>query len=239
MRLSVIIPAYNEEQRLPKTLEAVDGYLRRQSYDYEIVVVDSASIDGSIPLVKSMLSRIKNLWLLQTINRGKGHAVREGMLASYGDFRIFMDADNATSVDQVEKMWPEFEKGFEAVIGSRDVKGAVIAIAQPWWRQRLGDVFNIIVQVVSGLWGIFDTQCGFKGFSAKAAKDIFSKSVIGGWAFDVEALMLAKKMHYKIKEIPVTWMNDPRSKVNFKGMVQMLFEVLFTRFRMTIGKYDF
>ena len=232
MHLSVIIPAYNEEKRLPKTLKAVGGYLERQSYDSEILVVDSSSTDKTFELAQSLVSEIKNLRVMRVANKGKGYAVRQGMLRAIGDFRLFMDADNATSVDQVEKMWPEVQAGYELIIGSRDIKGAVIAVAQPWWRRRLGDVFNLIVQVCSGLFGIWDTQCGFKGFAKKTAEDIFSKALINGWAFDVELLILARKFGYKIKEIPVTWVNDPHSKVKLKGMIQMLLEVFQIRWNL-------
>lgn len=237
VKLSVIIPAYNEENRLPKTLRAIDEYLRKQSYEYEILVVNAGSRDKTKAIAEELMSKIKNLKVLTTENRGKGYAVKQGMLAVVGDYRIFTDADNSTSIDQIEKMWPEFGKGFQVVIGSRDVKGAVIAARQPWWRRRLGDVFNLISQFVSGLWGIWDTQCGFKGFTRKAAEEIFSKSIIHGWAFDVELLVLAKKMGYRVKEIPVIWVNDPESKVKVRGMIQMLFEVLSIRKNMMQKKY--
>lgn len=239
MYLSVIIPAYNEEKRLPKTLIEIDRYLSRQNFDYEIIVVDAGSGDRTSDIVREKMGIIKHLRLLEMRkSRGKGEAVKEGMLEALGQFRVFTDADNSTSIDQVEKMWPAFNSGFDVVIGSRDIKGAVIARPQPWLRQRLGDIFNLIVQIFSGLRGIFDTQCGFKGFTEKAAKDIFPKLTIYGWAFDVEVLILAKKLGYKFKEIPVVWMNDPDSKVNLKGMIKMLFEVLKIRLNLICRRYD-
>lgn len=238
VRLSVIIPAYNEEKRLPKTLKAVNEYLRRQSYEYEILVVNGGSTDKTEEVVKSAMKAIKNLRILNTENRGKGYAVKQGMLQAHGAYRIFMDADNATSLDHVEKMWPEFANRYDVVIGSRDMKGAVIAVPQVWWRRRLGDVFNLIVQLCSGLWGMWDTQCGFKGFTRKAAEEIFAKSTINRWAFDVEVLVLAKKMGYQIKEIPVTWVNDPYSRVTFSGMVKMLLEVLQITVNIWKRKYE-
>jgi len=227
MRLSVIIPAYNEENRLPKTLKAVDEYLQKQDYEYEILVVSDGSKDKTAEVVQDLESHIKGLRLIDNKqNHGKGYAVRQGMGEAKGDFRLFMDADNSTTIDHVEKMWPEFENGNEVVICSRDLKESVIPERQSWWRMRLGDIFNIIVQIFSGLWGLWDTQCGFKGFSAKAAQDIFPKAKINRWAFDVEILVLAKKLNYTIKEIPVTWINDAHSKVNLKGMITMLWEIL-------------
>jgi len=237
MRLSVIVPSYNEAERLPKTLQEISSYLRKQSYDYEILVVNGGSTDTTAQAVENMISQIPGLKILTTENRGKGFAVMKGMLATQGDFRVFTDADNSTSIDQVEKMWPEFEKGNTVVIGSRDIPGAVLVSVQPRWRRMLGDIFNLIVQIISGMWGIWDTQCGFKGFTKIAAEAIFSRISIEKWAFDVEVLVLAKKMGFQIKEIPVTWVNDPRSKVNLKGMIQMLFEVLQIRKNELFGKY--
>lgn len=237
VKLSVIIPAYNEEKRLPRTLRAVVDYLCGQAYEYEILVVNGGSTDGTERVVRDAMRGMLNLKILTTANIGKGDAVRRGMLQVQGQFRVFMDADNSTSIDHVEKMWLEFEKGSEVVIGSRDIKGAMIAVSQVWWRRRLGDIFNLIVQTLSGLWGIWDTQCGFKGFEAKAAQEIFSRSTINQWAFDVEVLVIAKKLGYRIQEVPITWKNDPESKVKFSGMVKMLLEVLQIAMNNIMGKY--
>ena len=237
VKLSMIIPAYNEENRLPKTLKAVDEYVRGQSYTYEILVVNAGSTDRTKELVQSMMREVRNLNIMDVENRGKGYAVREGMLRARGQYRMFMDADNSTSIDHIEKMWPEFEKGFQVVIGSRDTKGARVAVSQPWWRRTLGNIFNVIVQTLSGLRGMWDTQCGFKGFDEKAAQEIFARCTIDQWAFDVEVLVIAKKLGYKIMEIPVLWVNDKESKVRLKGMIQMLLEVLQISLNNIRGKY--
>lgn len=238
IHLSVVIPAYNEEKRLPKTLKEVDAYLKRQNYTYEILVVNDGSSDSTAEVVRSLSSEIAHLRLVDSKeNHGKGYAVRQGMLEAKGEYRVFMDADNATSIDHVERMWPEFEKGRQVIIGSRDLKGAVRTVRQVWWRERLGDIFNLIVQVMSGLWGIWDTQCGFKGFTEKAVQDIFPKAEINRWAFDPEILVIARKAGYKITEIPVTWINDPYSQVRFSGMVKMILEVLQIRINLIRGKY--
>lgn len=236
--ISIIIPAYNEERRLSKTLEKVDEYLKKQSFSYEIIVVSDGSKDKTSQVVKDLIPRIQNLRLIDNKeNHGKGYVVRQGMLDAKGEYRLFTDADNSTSIDQIEKMLPEFEKGFKVIIGSRDIKGAVIATPQSWIRRRLGDIFNLIVQVISGLWGIWDTQCGFKGFTSRAVEDIFPKCKIDRWAFDVEILVISKKLGYKIKEIPVTWVNDPESKVKLKGMIKMLFEVFQIRWNVITKRY--
>ena len=238
MKLSVIIPAYNEEKRLPKTLREIDKYLSQQSYDSEIIVVNGGSTDRTPEIVREMMSEIKNLKLIERDGLGKGDAVKTGMLEAQGDYRIFTDADNSTSIDQVEKMWPWFEKGYDVVIGSRDVRGAVLDPPQPWYRRLLGKIFRFLTHIFCGTWEILDSQCGFKGFTKRAALDIFSKISIFGWAFDPEVLVIAKKLGYKIKEIPVVWKNDPQSKVNFKGMVKMGIELLKIRWNILTKKYE-
>ena len=236
--LSVIIPAYKEEKRIPKTLREIDKYLSSQNYGYEIIVVCDGSPDKTAEVVQKMIGEIKNLRLIDNKeNHGKGYVVRQGLLEAKGKYRFFTDADNSTSIDQVEKMWPEFKKGFEIIIGSRDVPGAVLDPPQPWWRIMLGNIFNLIVQVISGLWGIWDSQCGFKGFTEKTVKNIFPKCQIDRFSFDVEILVLAKKMNYKIKEIPVTWKNDLSSTVGFKSMLNMLKDVFKIRWNLITGKY--
>ncbi|HUV81069.1 MAG TPA: dolichyl-phosphate beta-glucosyltransferase [Patescibacteria group bacterium] len=240
MRLSVIIPVYNEEKRLPKTLKDIDGYLSKQPYDYEILVVDNGSTDKTVQFVKDSAERIRGLKLIEgSSKRGKGFAVKKGMLASQGDFRIFVDADNSTSLDQIEKMWPEFEKGCDIAIGSRDVKGAVLDPPQPWLRDMvLGEGFKLYRKLIIGLWGIQDTQCGFKCFTKKAAEEIFPKCKIEDFAFDPEILVIAKKHGYKIKEIPVHWKNDLESKVNFKSILNMALDLIRIKLNLIKGMYD-
>ncbi len=238
MKLSVIIPAYNEEGRLPKTLREIDEYLKKQDYQSEIVVVSDGSKDRTAEVVKEITLEIKNLQLIENKeNHGKGYAVRQGMLEAKGDYRLFTDADNSTSIDQVEKMWPYFDQGYDVVIGSRDVKGAILDPPQSRWRRLLGDIFRFFSHVICGTWGILDTQCGFKGFTKKATLDIFPKNKIDGFAFDPEVLVIAKKSGYKIKEIPILWKNDPESKVKFKNMVKMGLGLLRIRWNTLSRKY--
>ena len=236
--LSVIIPAYKEGKRIVKTLKEIDKYLSKQAYTYEIIVVNDGSPDKTAEVVKKVIPEIKNLRLIDNKeNHGKGYVVRQGLMESKGKYRIFTDADNSTSIDQLEKMWPEFQNGYNVVIGSRDIKGAVITVPQSWWRITLGNIFNLIVQIISGLFGIWDTQCGFKCFTKKAVEDIFPKCKINRFAFDVEVLVLAKKLGYKIKEIPVVWINDQASTVGFKSMIKMLIEVFQIRWNLISKRY--
>ena len=238
--LSVIIPAYNEARRLPKTLTEIDKYLRKQSYDYEILVVNDGSRDKIAEVVRCLTPGVKHLRLIDNKeNKGKGAVVRQGMLEAKGEFRLFTDADNSTSIDQLEKMWPEFEKGSDIVIGSRDVKGAVLNPPQPWLRNViLGEGFKLLRKIIVGLWELGDTQCGFKCFTKKAAENIFPKCKIDRFAFDPEILVIAKKLGYKIKEISVYWKNDPKSKVKFKSMIKMLIDLFKIRWNLIKHKYD-
>lgn len=238
MFLSVIIPAYNEEERISETLFDIDKYLKRQNYEYEIIVVNDGSTDKTAEVVGSLLFRIKNLALVKNEkNRGKGYAVRRGLLAAKGKYRLFMDADNSTSVNQVERLLSEFPK-YHIVIGSRAVMGAIINPLQPPIRRVLSKIAKVVIQMVICLPGIKDTQCGFKIFSEKAADDILPKCKAGSWAFDVEILKIGQKLGYEAKEVPVAWKNDPKSKVKIIGGIKFIFELLAIRFNLLFGKYD-
>jgi glycosyltransferase involved in cell wall biosynthesis len=238
MYLSVIIPAYNEAERIPKTLVAMDAYLSKVNYPYEILVVNDGSRDRTAEVVLNMAKIVKNLKLVDIKkNHGKGSVVREGMLRAKGDIRLFMDADNSTSVDQVETMLPFFKNGFGVVIGSRAVPGAKLEPAEPFYRQLAGKGLNLIVQVLL-LWGIWDTQCGFKAYTAEAAEKIFSVSKIVTWGFDVETIALAKRFGYSVKEVPVRWVNDTRSRVKFSGGLQFLRDIFKIRWWLWTGAYQ-
>jgi len=239
--LSVIIPAYNEERRLPKTLKEIDKYLTSQRFktEYEIIVVNDGSKDKTAKVVEDLKSKIKNLRLIDSKkNRGKGFVVRQGMLEAKGEYRIFTDADNSTSIDQVEKIWPEFKKGYDIVIGSRDVEGAVLDPPQNLIRRFVGEGFKILRKLILDLWEIEDTQCGFKCFKKEAAENIFPRCKINRFAFDPEILLVGKKLGYKIKEIPVYWKNDPESKVKFKSIIKMAIDLLKIRWNLIKGLYD-
>jgi len=237
--LSVIIPAYNEEKRLPKTLREVDEYLRKQNYNSEIIVVSDGSTDRTCEIVEGLKNEIKNLKLIcEKINQGKGYAVRIGMLKAKGEFRLFTDADNSTPIEQIEKMWPYFEEGYEIVIGSRDIKGAVLDPPQNLFRRFVGEVFKYLRKIIVNLWEIEDSQCGFKCFKGEAAEKIFPKCKINRFAFDPEILLVGKKLGYKIKEVPVYWKNDPNSKVRLKSMVKMLLDLLKIRWNLIKNEYQ-
>jgi dolichyl-phosphate beta-glucosyltransferase len=236
-KLSVVIPAFNEEHRIAKTLQAVSEFLQKQGFDYEILVVNDGSKDNTAQVVKDLEGSIKCLRLINNQeNHGKGWVTKQGMIEAGGDVRLFMDADNSTKVDEVIKMIPYFDQGFDIVIGSRRIPGAVIALHQPWFRDFLGGAFRLIVHTIVPV-GVTDTQCGFKAFSAKAAQTVFPKQTIFRWAFDVEILALSRRNKFSIKEVPITWVDDAQSHVKISGMIKMLFEVLQVRWNLMTGKY--
>jgi len=238
MHLSVIVPAYNEEKRLAKTLIEIDKYLKTQKYDYEIVVVNDGSKDKTAQVAKDLQPKIANLNLIDNKeNHGKGWVVRQGMLEAKGEFRLFTDADNSTQINQVENLLPYFRQGFEIVIGSRDVRGAKIINPQPWHRRLMGEIFNLMVQMIVGLWGIWDTQCGFKALSREAAENILPRCQINRWAFDPEILAVGKRIGYKIKEAPVVWINDLDSRVKMRSTIKMALDLVKIRFNLISGKY--
>lgn len=241
MYLSVIIPAKNEEKHIKSTVESIHRYLSGKNIEHEIIVVTDGSTDKTDEIVQSMLTAIPALQLINyPKNRGKGYAVRQGMLKAKGEYRLFTDADNATSIDQIEKFFPYFKEGYGVVIGSIGIKGAEVAKgSEPAWRRLFGNMGNFYIQILA-VPGIQDTQRGFKMVTAKAAQDIFPKMTIDRWAFDVEMLALAIKFGHKIKEVPVKWKNDPNTASHPKlgAYFKFLMETAKVRWNLLTGKYN-
>ena len=230
--LSIIIPAYNEEQRLPASLQKIVDYLPLQDYEAEVLIVDDGSQDGTVELAKSYRDKWPVRVLENERNRGKGFTTRRGMLEARGEWRLFSDADLSTPIDELEKFWPLTEQGYEVLIGSRALPDSEVEVHQAWYREKMGRTFNMILQMIS-IRGIKDTQCGFKMFSAKAAREIYSEMTIDGFAFDVEALLRAQRKDYKIAEIPVRWINSEDSRVSIlRDSMRMLWDVIKLRFRL-------
>ncbi len=238
--LSVIIPCYNEEKTIGETLLSIDKYLTKQNFDYEILVEADGSADKTVEVARNFQKMVRNLTVFDNQpNHGKGWVVRKGMADAKGEWRLFMDADNATTIDHMDKAWPLLKQGYQVAIGtrdSRDNKEAKQAVSQPIYKRLLGDMGNIVIQVVA-LWGIWDTQCGFKVFSAKAAQDIFSRSKIDRWSFDVEALALAKALGYKIGIFPVYWINNSNSRVKISAYFKFLIDVFVIKWWLITSKY--
>ncbi len=245
--LSVVIPAYNEKNRIPDTLADVARYLQKQTYSSEILIVDDGSKDDTAEEVKHIASQIQvrpdsvqRVELLQypdKQNRGKGYAVRYGLQRAKGEYRMFMDADNSTTIDHVEQFFPFFKQGYDVVIGSRDIQGANVAVRQSWIKELAGRGGNMFIRAVA-VRGVYDTQAGFKMLTARATDAIVPVLTIDRWGFDVEILAVARLKGFRIKETPITWINDEESKVSASAYLQVLGEVV--RIRMNIIKkiYD-
>ncbi|MBN1570764.1 MAG: glycosyltransferase family 2 protein [Acidobacteria bacterium] len=239
VRLSVVIPAYNEELRLPRTLEHSLDYLKAQSYSSEIIVVNDGSVDGTERILREWKSDplpVKLISHEDGKNHGKGASVRKGMMEAHGAYRLFMDADNSTTADQIDRFWPLFDKGYGVVIGSRALANSVIGARQARYKELAGRFGNWLIQKLA-VPGIADTQAGFKMFSAEAAGIIFPRQTIDRWGYDVELLVIARSHHCRIGEVPITWLNASGSKVTLKSYFQVLGDVLRIRRNLKAGLY--
>ncbi len=235
--LSVVMPAYNEEKRISKTLLDVDHYLSKQDYSYEILVVNDGSKDKTVAVVEKFTNLVKNLRLIDSQpNHGKGYVVRLGMLEAQGRYRLFMDADNAISLDQIKNFWP-YLKDYDIVIGSIEVAGAKTVEQAAWYRRTLGKLAKYLIRALT-VWEIHDSQRAFKLFPAKVAEAVFSRQTLERWGFDFEILSIAKKLGYRIKELPVTWVNPAESKVTLKSYLRTLKELAKVKWNLIRNKYD-
>ena len=225
--LSIVIPAYNEEQRIGSTLQAVDQFVIGMPYVIEVIVVDDGSLDRTSEMVSVLANTHRYLHLIRfPSNQGKGAAIRAGMLSAKGRYRLFMDADNSTSVNQATSLLAAAENGgAEVVVGSRHVPGSVIVTNQNLMREILGLIFRMLIRTIAPT-GVRDTQNGFKLFTAHAAERLFSDLSCSRWTFDVEILRRARQYGLRIVEMPVTWDNDDRSQMQFPHMVRMLFDAI-------------
>lgn len=246
MYLSWIIPAYNEEKRIEKTIREVDAYLRRKNFTggYEIIVANSASRDRTADIIRDLQKQIPALRLLNLENKGKGWAVHEGMRAAEGEVRIFADADNSVSPEQFDHFVLLLCKAGEAdglcvdvAIGSIEIAGATIDEHAQWYRRMLGKLAKYVIRAGAGLWEIHDSQRGFKAFTGRAADYVFSRQTLMGWGFDFEILLIAKLGGFKIREVPVRWVNPSDSKVGLGAYGTTLKELMRVRWNRIRRKY--
>ena len=236
LMISIVIPAYNEKKRIRGSLSEVFAFMSDSGMEYEIIVVDDGSSDGTSRIVESMAADSPKVILVRyEKNRGKGHALRTGALVAKGDFVLVMDADLSTPMEELWKMMPYLAKGeYDIAIGSRALALSDIIRKQPWWRQGMGKMFNKIVKTLV-IGDFSDTQCGFKLFAGNVARTLFGEAKIDRFAYDVEILARAKKKGYRILEVPIRWVDSPESKVDpLKDSLQMLADLV--RIRVAVGK---
>jgi dolichyl-phosphate beta-glucosyltransferase len=232
--LSVVIPAFNEEGRLPESLARVLAYLERRGDPFEILVVDDGSKDRTVERALAVSPSV--VVVRNPQNRGKGHAVRRGMLLARGRRRLMTDADLSTPIEELERLLSRMDEGADVVIGSRALPGARIEVHQPRYRESLGRLFNLLVRwlVVPGL---HDTQCGFKLFTEQAAR-VFEVVRLDGFCFDVEALFVARRRGLRIAELPVTWRNDAATRVTTLRGALAFGDLLRIRWNAWRGRYQ-
>ncbi|MGA2439093.1 MAG: dolichyl-phosphate beta-glucosyltransferase [Acidobacteriaceae bacterium] len=238
-RLSIVIPAYNESARIGQTLERVLACVDRQGWDAEVLVVDDGSEDRTVEIVRGWMERSTRLRLVRNVgNRGKGYSVRNGLLQAAGEVVMFTDADLSAPMEEAERLLAAIQEGADVAIGSRWMDRTRQTIHQPLYRRFFGRCFNWVTRTVMGL-PFKDTQCGFKAFTRAAAQVIFRLQRIERWGFDPEVLFIARKLGYTIREVPVTWGHDERSRMSYlRDGLKMLEEMAAIRGNSLAGRYD-
>lgn len=238
MYLSVIIPMFNESKRIKTTLATVISFLNSKKYTHEIILINDGSTDDTLDVVKSVSGFSDKVIIINLErNQGKGNAIKQGMLFAKGEYILFMDADGSTPITELDLLLQYSEQGVDVVVGSRRISGAEILEERTFLRGILSLVFSTLVEITFPL-NIKDPQNGFKVFSNRAAKLIFELQTIKRWAFDVEVLVIAKKLGLTVKEIPIHWKNSILSKMNFLGMCGMISDLLRIRANLLVGFYD-
>ena len=235
--LSIIIPAFNEEKRLPDSLPKIIHFVRQQAYPVEVIVVDDGSSDRTIAVVREFQKDAPFISLLPVEHGGKGHAVRAGMQQAKGDYLFLCDSDLSMPIDEVTKFLPPALDGYDVAIASREISGAR-RYGEPPYRHLMGRVFNLIVRLLA-VPGVQDTQAGFKCFRRQAARQLFPLQTIKGWGFDVEVLFIAQRRGLRIVEVPIHWYYMNRSRVRpVQDTYNMLREVLKVRLNDWRGRYN-
>jgi glycosyltransferase involved in cell wall biosynthesis len=235
--LSIVIPAHNEEQRLPQTLEQVFAFLASQSYTAEVLVVENGSADRTFELASQYASRHSNLRLIRETESGKGRAVRRGMLEAQGQYRFMCDADLSMSIDQLNHFLPPALVNVDIAIASREAPGAV-RHNEPFYRHLGGRLINLTIRLLI-LPGLHDTQCGFKCFTAAAAEQIFPRQIMPGWSFDIEILFIARRLGLTIREVPIHWRFDAATKLSaVQDALRMVRDIFIIHGNARRGLYD-
>lgn len=236
VHLSLIIPAYNEEHRLPNTLDKTLAFLQQQTFTAEIILVENGSVDRTSEIARSYAARYPQIVVLHETRPGKGNAVRRGMLAARGEYRFMADADLSMPIAEVTRFLPPHLSNFDIAIASREAPGA-IRYDEPAFRHWGGRAVNTLIRLLA-LPGLKDTQCGFKCFRAPIAEDLFQHQTLMGWSFDIELLYIARLRGYRILELPIPWYYRDESKVNpLRDALRMVADILTIRQNARLGKY--
>ena len=234
--LSLIIPAFNEELRLPSTLEQVANFIKTQSYSSEVLVVENGSQDATLQIAQTFAKNNPAFQVIHRERRGKGLAVRLGMLAARGQFRMMLDADLSMPIEQVARFIPLMQQGSDIAIASREAPGAV-SYNEPAYRHLGGRVINTMIRILA-LPGLQDTQCGFKCFKASVARELFAKQTIEGWSFDIEVLYMARRRGFSVVELPIPWYYSEQSHINpLPDTIGMFLDILRIRNNAAEGLY--
>jgi len=235
--LSIVIPAHNEESRLPRTLGQIFIFLESQPYSFEVIIVENGSSDRTLELAHDFASRHPNLIVIHEEQPGKGNAVRRGMLEAHGEYRFICDADLSMPIDEVQKFLPPALNNFDLAIASREAAGA-IRFDEPPYRHWGGRAINLVIQLLI-LPGLNDTQCGFKCFRAETAEILFRQQTLTGWSFDIELLYLARRKNLRVREIPIQWYFSADSKVNaVRDALRMISDIFRIHANTLRGRYD-
>jgi dolichyl-phosphate beta-glucosyltransferase len=234
--LSIIIPAHNEEERLPNTLRQVIEFAEKQAFLMEVVVVENGSTDQTFPIAQEFASQHHQIHVLQNSQRGKGRAVRQGMLAAQGEYRFMCDVDFSMPLNEIRRFLPPARSDYDIAIASREALGAV-RHGEPYYRHIVGRIYNGLIRSLA-LPGLQDTQCGFKCFRGAVAEELFRRQTLMGWSFDVEILFIARQLGYKIIELPIHWYYNPHSKINVvRDSCKMGVDLLTIRLNSLRGVY--
>lgn len=238
MKISVIIPAFNEESLIFQNVSTVVEFCRDNFKQTEIILVNDGSTDSTLEIMDRLAKDYREVSIIDNgVRKGKGYSLREGMKRATGDYICFTDADLSAPIWQFEKLFQWIEKGYDIVIGSRGLKRSKIELHQPWYRENMGKAFNVLIRTTTPL-RFRDTQCGFKVLRRKAMEEVIARTTLNGFCFDVELLYIAKKMGFKICEVPVVWNHSPDTKLNIvSDSAKMLLELLRLRYNDCIGKY--
>ncbi len=236
MLVSFLIPVYNEEKRIAKAIKALENYLKTFKHDYEVLFIDDGSKDKTVRKIRESAPKFKYQVVSYTPNRGKGYAIRQGMLRAMGDYRLFFDVDMSTPLEEFANFLPKLNKT-TVLIGNRKGEGSEVIVHQPYLREKMGQVFTLLARGLVA-WEVTDFTCGFKLFPKEIALKVFEKARVDRWSYDAEILFLTKKFGYKIQQIPVSWVDDPRTRVILiKDSIQSFADLMVIRWSDLQGKY--